>query len=77
MGILRALETLRVYRSLAGSAAATGNGDALDIPVGPDVWVAAAAGCDRAARSLGILRALETLRVYRSLAGPGSGYREW
>ncbi|AZD61875.1 hypothetical protein C4K18_3910 [Pseudomonas chlororaphis subsp. aurantiaca] len=53
VGILRALETLRVYRSLAGSAAATGNGDALDIPVGPDVWVAAAAGCDRAARSWG------------------------
>ncbi|AZD16852.1 hypothetical protein C4K25_3931 [Pseudomonas chlororaphis] len=119
VGILRALETLRVYRSLAGSAAATGSGDALDIPVSPDACVAAAAGCDRAARSwgscgrwrpcgsiaasrarqrlqgwgislysgqarclcsrcrrlrssgtlAGILRALETLRVYRSLAG--------
>ncbi|AZD99974.1 hypothetical protein C4K12_4116 [Pseudomonas chlororaphis subsp. aureofaciens] len=52
-GSLRALETLWVYRSLAGSAAATGNGDTLDILGRPDVCVAAAAGCDRAARSRG------------------------
>ncbi|BAV76183.1 Myo-inositol catabolism IolC protein [Pseudomonas chlororaphis subsp. aurantiaca] len=76
MGILRALEILRVYRSLAGL------GSGYRERGHPRYSGRARCLCSRCRRLrssgtlAGILRALETLRVYRSLAGLGSGYRE-
>ncbi|AJO79591.1 hypothetical protein TO66_20830 [Pseudomonas sp. MRSN 12121] len=71
-GILRALETLRVYRSLAGARQRLQDRGSPNIPVMSGACVAAAEPQARL-RSSGTLaaglRAPEPLRVYRSLAG--------
>ncbi|MEK1913185.1 MAG: hypothetical protein AAAB21_23795, partial [Pseudomonas chlororaphis] len=65
MAILLAPETLRVYRRLRQRL--QGCCDPFDIPALLNACVAAAEGCDRAARSWRSLLTPETLRVYRRL----------
>jgi|GEM_PF-3453290 len=69
--ILPAPETLRVYRRLRQRL--QGCGDILDIPAPLNARVAAAAGCDRAARSR---RSRWRRRPFGSIAGCASGYRD-
>ncbi len=72
----RSCRRRRPFGSIAasrGSAAATGNGDTLDIPAPLNACVAAAAGCDRAARSR---RSCRRRRPFGSIAGCASGYRD-
>ncbi len=71
----RSCRRRRPFGSIAasrGSGAATGNGDTLDIPLLLNACVAAAAGCDRAARSR---RSCRRWRPFGSIAGCASGCR--